>query len=245
MNIANFSETGVKDDRECAKKFGSTMAAGGCGSSHDCGDCHAEAIDCKCGRIRQGVLALRCRLLLSSRNGYLHRRRHERRPTGTAGGTWDWRSPNNPHTWAPTPADACQNGQLVKFGDVSSSGLTQDAYSRWKTNTHYALKLGPGQYIASILYRGGFTGVDNQGNFCMCYYDPINGIVFPPLGCIDTSPQAGVPATLVFAPDTPVPPSSISQPYLVGANGADWKAVSAADIQGSLSIWLCLQRRQG
>ena len=163
----------------------------------------------------------------------------------TMGGTWDWRSPSNPHTWAPTPADACQDGQLVKFGDVSSSSLTQDSYSRWETNTHYALRLRPGQYIASILYRGGFTGVDSQGNFCMYYYDPVNGIAFPPLGCTDTSPQAGVPATLVFAPDTPVPPSSISQPYLVGANGSDWKAISAADIQGSLSIWLCLQSRQG
>src|SRR5262249_40130354 len=114
----------------------------------------------------------------------------------TPGGTWRWRSPNNPHSWSPTPADACQDGKLVKFGDVTSAGLTKDAYSRWETNTHYALTLGPRQYIASILYRGGLTGVLGQGNFCMYYNDPVNGIVFPPLGCIDTSPQAGVPATL-------------------------------------------------
>ena len=113
---------------------------------------------------------------------------------------------------APTPGDACQDGQLVKFGDVTGAGLTQDAYSR-------------------------------TGQFLHVLHDPVNGIVFPPFGCIDTSPQAGVPATLVFSLDTPVPPSTVSQPSLLGANGADWEATSAADIQGSLSIWLCLQNR--
>jgi len=223
--------------------------------------------------------------------------------------TWRWRIPNNPRTWARSPQDGCP-GQLVKFGDINSSNLTLNANSRYETTTHYPLNLKPGQYIASVLYKGGltvprngysvsslpacpspdtfvtdatdasctaggtpagggsatcevtcvggdweFTGsVDStvgQGNFCMFYYylkkpdvtGPNHGPVYTfPLGCIDTSAQASVPATLAFSPDSPIPPAVPYQIYVLGANGDPWEVHSAADIQGTLSVWLCLQQ---
>ncbi len=223
--------------------------------------------------------------------------------------TWRWRIPNNPRTWVRTPQDGCQGGQLVKFGDINSSNLILNAQSRYETNKHYPLNLKPGQYIASVLYKGGltvprkgytvagllpcpspntfvtdatdasctagnaptgggsatcevacvsdawqFTGsfdsTVGQGNFCMFYYylkqpditGPDHGPVYTfPLGCIDTSAQASVPATLAFSPDSPIPPAVPYQTYILGANGDPWEAHSAADIQGTLSVWLCLQ----
>lgn len=172
----------------------------------------------------------------------------------TAGGTWFWRIPNNPRTWAQTPQDACWDGNLVKFGDITSSGLTQNVYGRYETNTQYQLKLRQGQYIASVLYQGGFTGDGvtsagvGAGNFCMYYYynDPILGPSYTPFGCIDTSSQATVPATLAFSPDNPIPPpSNGNKIYVLGANGNLWSAASTSDIQGKLSIWLCLQNAHG
>ncbi len=164
-------------------------------------------------------------------------------------GSWDWRIPNNPRTWTQTSAGACPGGQLVKFGDIDNSGLFQNSFRRYQTTTQYPLNLKPGQYIASVLYKGGFTNVAGRGNFCLYYYDPASasiapnyGIVFPPLGCLDTSSQAGLPAISVFSPDVPAPPSTIGAPALIGANGDDWKAMSAQDIQGALSIWLCIQK---
>jgi hypothetical protein len=167
----------------------------------------------------------------------------------TAGGAWNWRVPNNPRTWVPIPQVACPGGGLVKFGDITGASLTENAYSRYET-THYPLKLNPGQYIASVLYRGGFTGVtgtaDNPGNFCMFYYynDPTNGPNYTVLGCIDTAAQANVPATLEFSPDPPIPPippTASDKIYILGANGDYWNVASAADIQGMLSVWFCLQ----
>ena len=223
--------------------------------------------------------------------------------------TWRWRIPNNPRTWVRTPQDGCQGGQLVKFGDINSSNLTLNAQSRYETNKHYPLNLKPGQYIASVLYKGGFTVPRNgysvsslpacpspntfvtdandpscpaggtpaaggtatcevacvsgawqftgsfdstvgQGNFCMFYYylkqaditGPDHGPRYSfPLGCIDTSAQASVPATLAFSPDSPIPPAVPYQTYILGANGDPWEVNSAADIQGTLSVWLCLQ----
>jgi hypothetical protein len=162
----------------------------------------------------------------------------------TAVGTWEWRTPNNPRTWAPTPQAACPNGQLVNFGYITGSELTQNAHSRYET-THYPLRLNRGQYVASVLYQGGFTGV-GTGNFCMFYYynDPTTGPNYTALGCIDTATQANVPATLAFTPDTPVPPippATSDQIYLLGANGEFWNVASTADIQGTLSVSLCLQ----
>jgi len=160
--------------------------------------------------------------------------------TGNDNATWQWRMPNNTRTLAPNLAGSCQGGQLVKFGDISSSDLSQNARLRWQTSTPFRLNLRQGQYIGSVLYEGGFTGV-GRGNFCI-YYANLANPVFPPLGCIDTSSQAGV---AIFSPDVSIPPSSITSPYLVGANGDDWKVTSAADIQGTLSIWLCLQGGHG
>ncbi len=75
----------------------------------------------------------------------------------TTGGLWRWRIPNNPRTWVSKPQDACKGGQLVKFGDLTSSGLTLNSHERYETNTQYRLNLKPGQYIASVLYKGGWT----------------------------------------------------------------------------------------
>ena len=223
----------------------------------------------------------------------------------TAGGTWRWRLPNNPRTWVETPKDACRGGQLVKFGDITGSGLTQNSHSRWETTTHYPLRLKRQQYIASVLYKGGFTviplnhlvsdlpasctsgdstfvtdatdsnctagdtpvgggdaaclvdcvggawqfngyeqGLGGVGNFCMFYYynDPTIGDVYTPLGCGATASQQGPPATLVFTPDTPIPPATENQVYVLGASGDRSPApLDLVDIRGMLSVWLCLQ----
>jgi hypothetical protein len=98
---------------------------------------------------------------------------------------------------------------------------------------------GAWQFTGEFL--GGGVG---RGNFCMFYYydDPDFGPVHSfPLGCIDTSSQAAVPATLVFSPDAPIPPPTVNQTYVLGANGDRWHVFSAPEIQGTLSVWLCLQ----
>jgi len=223
----------------------------------------------------------------------------------TSGGTWRWRVPNNPRTYSSLPQNGCQNGgTLVKFADINSSGLGVNSHARFETKNRYALNLHA-QYIASVLYKGGFTipsltfavanlpscpagnaivndatdctpgdtaegggslecevscvdgawqytGDQNnrigQGNFCMFYYynDPVTGPKYSfPLGCIDTSPQANLQATLAFAPDSPIPPPTSSQVYIVGANGDTWDVPSPSNVQGTLSVWLCLQHTSG
>jgi hypothetical protein len=169
----------------------------------------------------------------------------------TPGGAWRWIVPNNPRNWTPFPQAACGlGGQLVKFADINSSNLTLNAYSRYETTTQYPLKLKPGQYISSVVYKGGFTGVDttNQGNFCMFYYynDPTLGSRYFPLGCIDTSAQATLPQALTFTPQSPIPPATSSPVFVLGANGSPWDSVASnSDIQGTLSVWLCLQSNFG
>jgi len=162
----------------------------------------------------------------------------------TAGGTWRWRVPNNPGVWAPTPQKAC-DGQLVKVGDLTGSSLTFNTHERYETTTPYPLQLKPRQYIASVVYQGGFTGV-GQGNFCLYYSYPdpdySAGVAYVPLGCIDTAPQATVPAALAFVPDAPLPPVTPNAISVVGANGDQWKVLSTDDIHGALSVWLCLQK---
>lgn len=161
----------------------------------------------------------------------------------TMGGVWRWRIPNNPRTWVPSPQGSCQ-GQLVWFGNINSAGLTQNSHGRFETNTRYhQLNLKRGQYISSVFYQGGFTGVGSLGNFCMYYYynDPIYGPTYTNFGCIDTAPQATVPATLMFTPDNPIPPATSNPVYVLGAEGRASKAMSAADFQGTLSVWLCVQ----
>jgi hypothetical protein len=79
----------------------------------------------------------------------------------TSGGTWRSDIPNSPRTWLPNPQEGCAGGQLVKFGDFTGSDLILNAYSRYETNTRYPLKLKPGQFIASVMYKGGFGSADN------------------------------------------------------------------------------------
>ena len=218
----------------------------------------------------------------------------------TAGGTWYWRIPNSPRTLEPTPRDACEDGKLVKFGDISGADLTQNAYSRYETNTPYPLSLKKGQYIASVIYKGGlttseslvsqlpacpssntfvsdatdgsctqgnapvggggamcevacvsggwqFTGIRNgvgAGNFCMYYHytDSQNLPVYVPIGCLDTASQAAASLTSMFTPDPPSPPATTSQIDILGANGPLWGITTPAEVQGPLSVWLCLQK---
>ena len=135
--------------------------------------------------------------------------------------------------------------QLVKVGDLTGSSLTFNTHERYETTTPYPLQLKPRQYIASVVYQGGFTGV-GQGNFCLYYSYPdpdySAGVAYVPLGCIDTAPQATVPAALAFVPDAPLPPVTPNAISVVGANGDQWKVLSTDDIHGALSVWLCLQK---
>ena len=75
----------------------------------------------------------------------------------TVGGTWRWRIPNNPRTWVSKPEDACKGGRVVKVGDLTAADLVPNAHDRYETKTPYLLRLKPGQFVASVLYKGGFT----------------------------------------------------------------------------------------
>ena len=78
------------------------------------------------------------------------------------------------------------------------------------------------------------------------YNDPTNGASYAPLGCIDTSPEASVPTALSFSPETPIPPATSNSVFVLAANGDTWNNVSSnSDIQGTLSVWLCLQSNFG
>lgn len=165
----------------------------------------------------------------------------------TAGGVWQWRMPSNPVEWAPAPQAACEGGSVVKLGKFTISDLTLNAQSRYQTDL-LPLRLRPGQYIAKVLYQGGFTNTQDKnggrGNFCMYYswQDPTAGTQYSPLGCVDTAPRASLPETLSFVPDQPVPPATSSEVHLVGANGDLWDTLPNANISGELSVWLCLGR---
>jgi len=163
----------------------------------------------------------------------------------TQAGTWRYRIPNNPRRWVSNPQDACQDGNLVKFGDITNAGLTLNDHQRYETTTHYRLKSG--QYVQSVLYKGGFTGTGvGLGNFCLFYYAKNLTIGSPysfPLGCIDTAAQANLPQTLVYSPDSPVPPANFNPADILGANGDLWQVPQPlqSQIQGTLTIWLCIQ----
>jgi len=167
----------------------------------------------------------------------------------TAGGTWRWRMPNNPRTWVPNAQGACQGGQLMKLGNFSESNLTFNSHSRYET-APTPLNLTPGQYIGSVLYQGGFSGVGvDGGNFCMFYYynDPTNGPTYLRFGCEDTAEVSSIPGVLQFTPDNPVPPQTTVQMNVLGADGNLWQVPPSmqSDIQGSLSVWLCIQSGHG
>jgi len=103
----------------------------------------------------------------------------------------------------------------------------------------------PGQYIASVIYQGGFTGnFVRNGDFCTFYYheDPMIGPVCTPLDCMDTRSQASLPGASAFVPDAPLPPATANAVFIVGANGVLWSSLDPADVGGSLSIWLCVQK---
>jgi hypothetical protein len=166
----------------------------------------------------------------------------------TAGGTWRYREPPNPHTVVRAANAACRGGRLIKLGDFSSSDLTLDVHNRWITEV-LPLKLGKHEYIKSVIYQGGFTGSGvDPGNFCLFYFvndDPKFGPFFDDaLGCINTAPFTDVSGAQVFTPDLPVPPTPPDPAdvfSLRGANGRLWKTLSPSDIQGELKVWLCIR----
>lgn len=163
----------------------------------------------------------------------------------TAGGTWEWREPNNSYTFV-RPNTACSDGRLVKLGEFSSSDLTIDPHGRFVT-TNFPVKLGKHEFIKSVIYKGGFTGTGvGAGNFCIFYFfnDPTTGLNYQPLGCINTASFADMSTVLVFTPDVPVPPTPptpTDQISLLGANGELWDVTSPSDIQGELKVWLCVR----
>ena len=161
----------------------------------------------------------------------------------TAGGTWRWRLPSNPGTWAQNPKDSCDGGSLVKLGTFTNSNMSLNAKTRYQTDL-LPLKLKRGQYIAKVLYEGGFTNTNDngQGNFCMFYSweDPTAGTVYSPLGCMDTTSRASLPGTLGFVPDQPTPPAVDSTVSLVGANGNLWKLDPNTTFSGWLTVSLCV-----
>lgn len=73
-----------------------------------------------------------------------------------------------------------------------------------------------------------------------------------PLGCANTLQLAGPSATLAYSASTltPVseqttgesPPAVPPFPEIVGAYAIHSKDVNPADIQGKLSVWLCLNK---
>jgi hypothetical protein len=176
----------------------------------------------------------------------------------TEGGVWRYRYPSNPLQWVASPEDACPTGVLEKFGVIDNSGLFLDNYDRYETFEQLPANK-PGQYISAVIYQGGFTGPNDDtdssalgsGNFCMFYYynDPTNGPQYTPIGCLDTAPIAAMSGGAAFSPDMPVPPSTTNPVFILGANGPLWKIPgnsqtpprASVPIQGSLSVWLCLQ----
>jgi hypothetical protein len=224
------------------------------GRNRDCRHCNAETHDRECAVRRSRQL---CQELLAYGDRFfyipgtdicLNPATNDAR-VQTPASTWRYRIPNNPRRWVSDPHDACHDGNLVKFGDITNAGLTLNAHDRYETTTHYRLK--PGRYVQSVLYKGGFTGPGvGLGNFCLFYHvnDPTLGPLYSfPLGCIDTAAQANLPETLVYSPDLPIPPATFNLGDILGANGDLWSVPQPlqSQIQGTLSIWLCLQDAPG
>jgi hypothetical protein len=164
----------------------------------------------------------------------------------TGGGVWRWRIPDNPRTSLQDRWRDC-DGELVKFGEVTSSGLVLNSYSRLETSTRYPLNLKPGQYISSIIYSGGFNfssstiSINNlDQTFCMYYYS--SDEAYLPLGCLDSSSPATANASWAFTPDRPIPPPDADQIYLLGAFGQlQQTSPPSFQIQGTLSISFCVK----
>src|SRR5580658_5741597 len=168
----------------------------------------------------------------------------------TNGGIWEWRSPDSQRASVAAYQPECQGGELVKVADITSSGLTLNAYSRLET-AHYPLNLRPGQYIASVIYTGGFNfsssiiTIENlHQSFCMFYYSSDGGYV--PFGCLDSSSPATANGTWAFASDLPIPAPDVDQIYLVGAFGQLSESTpSVITIQGKLSVSMCVMNMPG
>ncbi|HYC00208.1 MAG TPA: porin [Candidatus Limnocylindrales bacterium] len=166
----------------------------------------------------------------------------------TERGTWRWRVPNNPREWVSGAKKACK-GKLIEVGEFSSANLALNVYGRYQGASGLPLALEPGQYVSSVIYQGGFTGV-GRGNFCLFwhYYDPtiVNdvpiGDQYTPIGCIDTFSMAGTPLTAAFVPDTPLPPATTEPVTIVAANGDLWSAPEPDDIGGALTASVCVQK---
>jgi hypothetical protein len=158
---------------------------------------------------------------------------------------WRWRIPDSARTAVTEHSPEC-DGELVNFGNVTSANLILNSYSRLETSTRYALNLKPGQYIASVIYSGGFNFSSNtiainnlDQTFCMYYYSSDQGYL--PIGCLDSSSPATANAKWAFTPDRPIPATDADQVYLLGAFGQLQQTSPASfQIQGTLSISMCL-----
>lgn len=81
----------------------------------------------------------------------------------TEGGTWRWQIPDSPWNFInSTPRNACRGGKLLKFGSLTNSDLTVNTHQRIESTQHLPLNLKKGQYVASVLYRGGLFTTQYQ-----------------------------------------------------------------------------------
>jgi hypothetical protein len=98
-------------------------------------------------------------------------------------------------------------------------------------------------------YEGPTSGSVGAGTFCMYYYnEPIEPDIigtYTAFGCEDTASQAGLPETMAFTPNPPIPPGTPEPTYVIGAAGPRWQIETTTGVWGTLSVWLCLQTVPG
>ncbi len=181
------------------------------------------------------------------------------------------RSPNNPVTWVSSPAEGCSDGHLVKFGDITGPDLSLNAYSRFETNDH--LSFPTGQYISSVLYKGGLTGLPAYPEADLPACPSPNAVVIDvadaDAACPGGQPVQGggtakceatcvggawqyvagpTPTTVDSLPSCPATDTVVSDaagpdctPGGPAAGGNQSSTFFNSNIQGTLSVWLCLR----
>lgn len=73
----------------------------------------------------------------------------------TPGGTWRWQIPQSHWNWVRSQPRISCHGELVKVGNFNSSDITVNSHNRFELTTPFPLKLKKGQYVRSVLYKGG------------------------------------------------------------------------------------------
>lgn len=77
------------------------------------------------------------------------------------GGAWRWQIPQSPWHWVRRRRTAC-GGKLVKVGNFNSSDITLNSHNRFELTTPFPLSLRKGQYVRSVLYKGGLFTTQYQ-----------------------------------------------------------------------------------